>query len=346
MKILSNKKILTIVLALLLSISTLVAFQSVEARTPPKIFPTWTYVSVSPTIDGVGQSINIVFWCNFLPPTALGQYGDRWSFTVNVVKPDGTNDTLGPIGSDPVGSGYVGYTPTEVGQYEFQVVMAQHVIDGGASRGIVAPQGAGYWPSGQPNPAINPIGDIFLSSTSAPQNMTVQSTAIPKYVETPLPNDYWTRPVYDANRNWGPVILGEWLNAGELSQFGNNGRYNPFSTGPSSAHILWSTPYYNGGIAGGTASQGAAGVDASYYSGQSYESYGAQPYMVLNGKLYCTIQTPPREGWYQLDLVTGKEVYYANTTGAVLGVQTGQDSSGAIQIGLPAFGQLLEHGNT
>ena len=38
-----------------------------------------------------------------VPPTADGGYGDRWSFTVNVVEPDGTDGTFGPITSDPVG---------------------------------------------------------------------------------------------------------------------------------------------------------------------------------------------------------------------------------------------------
>ena len=151
---------------------------------------------------------------------------------------------------------------------------------------------------------------------STPPNLTVQSTPIPNYVETPLPNDYWTRPVYDVNRNWGQTIMGEWYNAGELNQYGNGGRYNPYTTGPLSAHILWTSPYWDGGTAGGVSGNGAGGNAVSYYSGQSYESYGAQPYMILNGKAYVSIQTDPRESWYELDLATGKEAYYANTTGS------------------------------
>ncbi len=84
------------------------------------------------------------------PPTAVGQYGDRWTFNVNVVRPDGTNETLGPFESDPVGTGYTYYTPDQIGEYLFQAIMEEHVIDGGASRGLISPGGIGYWPGGSP----------------------------------------------------------------------------------------------------------------------------------------------------------------------------------------------------
>ena len=45
--------------------------------------------------------------------TASGPYGDRFGpFTVNVIKPDGTNDTLGPFISDDTGGTSTRYTPT------------------------------------------------------------------------------------------------------------------------------------------------------------------------------------------------------------------------------------------
>ena len=69
------------------------------------------YLSVAPNTVGVGQNILICFWCDKLPPTALGEYGDRWTFDVNIIKPDGTNDTITGIQSDPVGAGYTNYVP-------------------------------------------------------------------------------------------------------------------------------------------------------------------------------------------------------------------------------------------
>jgi hypothetical protein len=351
-----NSKSIAIAVVILLSLSAIIAISNNTAKaniTPYKgeVYPTWTYVSVSPLTEGVGQTATILCWCNFLPPTAIGQYGDRWTFNINVIKPDGTNETIGPLESDPVGDGYSTYTPTETGTYTFQAIMQQHVIDGGASRGLISPGGIGFWPSGSPyalsygptGPVyLDPRGDVFQSSVSEPQTMTVQSTAIPSYTETPLPSDYWTRPVYDVNRAWGQTIMGEWFNAAELNQFGNGGRYNPYTTGPASAHILWTSPYWDGGTAGGVAGLGQGGNAVSYYTGQSYEGYGSQPYMILNGKAYVSVQTDPREGFYELDLATGKQVYYANSTGSVTGAGGPFAGSGSRPGGIPAFGQILD----
>ena len=141
---------------------------------------------------------------------------------------------LSNIESDPVGAGYTNYVPTDTGTYIVQAIMRQTCIDGGASRGAVAPQGAGWWPSGQPLciaiPAgWNPIGVVFESALSIPLTLTVTTEPVPNYIETPLPNDYWTRPVYDTNRGLGKVMMGQWLGASELTEFGNNGRYNPYT---------------------------------------------------------------------------------------------------------------------
>ena len=54
--------------------------------------------------------------------TAGGPYGDRFGpFTINVVKPDGTNKTIGPFISDDTGGTSTRYTPTELGTYQFQM---------------------------------------------------------------------------------------------------------------------------------------------------------------------------------------------------------------------------------
>ncbi|MGD0644666.1 MAG: PQQ-binding-like beta-propeller repeat protein [Candidatus Bathyarchaeia archaeon] len=355
MKTLNINKMLSIAIMLILGLSAVLAVSShptAKANITPyqgEVFSTWTYISVQPVTEGVGQAMTIVFWLDLNPPTAIGEFGDRWTFMVNVVKPDGTNDTLGPITSDPVGNGYSSYTPTEPGQYEFQAFFEQHVIDGGASRGLISPGGIGYWPSGSPYALsyfpkvvyLNPVGDVMLASASQPVNATVTSTSYPNFVETPLPTDYWSRPVYDANRNWGSV-MGEWYNAGELAQFGAGGKYDPYSLGPSSAHILWTSPFWFGGIAGGVAGLSSAGYADSAYSGQSYQAYGSQPYMVLNGIAYCSITTDPVEGFYELNLATGQRVYYANTTGPVVGAGGAFASVGSIPAGLPAFGQVLD----
>ncbi len=353
MKIFKTKTMISlIVITLILTIAFSIAFlPEVNAQRSARYYKNTAYISVSPPTVGSGQNVIITFFSDKLPPTALGDYGDRFYFDVNIIKPDGTNDTITNIESDPVGAGYTNYVPSDTGTYVVQAIMLTHIIDGGASRGAVAPQGAGWWPSGQPLSGFNPIGVVFESALSIPLTLTVTDEPVPSYIETPLPNDYWNRPIYDTNRGMGKVMMGQWLGASELAEFSNNGRYNPYSQGPASSHVLWTKPYHNGGIAGGQATVNSSTPDNSYYSGQSYENKGG-PSIILNGKVYWVDSVNPRQGWYCVDLYTGETIYFTNTTGPITGVGTGQTSTGNIPYGAIAFGQVLvvdnpnQHGTT
>jgi hypothetical protein len=349
MKILSNRKTMASLIAIILmvSIAASLTFAPSASGAAMNFYKNLVYVSVAPSTVGEGQNVIIAFWCDKLPPTALGDYGDRFYFDVNIIRPDGTNVTLPNIESDPVGAGYTNYVPTGTGTYTIQAIMLRHVIDGGASRGLVAPQGAGWWPGGtpisnanKPYPSWTPIGVVFESALSEPITMTVTSEPIQSYQETPLPNDYWTRPVYDTNRGWGQVVMGQYLNAGELNAFGSTGRYNPYTTGPASSHVLWTRPFFNGGIAGGYSTVNSSSPDNSYYSGQSYEQYGG-PSIILNGKFYYTVGTNPREGWYCADLYSGETIYFRNNTQSAVTSGGGFSGTGSIPSGAPSMGQVL-----
>jgi hypothetical protein len=105
MQIAKNKTKATLIavfLMLTLTVTSIfVALPSVNAHTPAWAIPTWCYAAVTNLIIGVGQQVNIIFWSSSIPPTAQGAYGDRWIFTVEVTKPDGTKETLGPVNSSP-----------------------------------------------------------------------------------------------------------------------------------------------------------------------------------------------------------------------------------------------------
>jgi outer membrane protein assembly factor BamB len=304
MKILKSKpKLSAIIFVLMLTISAiLIALPIVDARDPPWLDrPTYCYVAVSPPTVGVNQEVIIVFWLNFIPPTAQGAYGDRWIFYVDITNPDNSKDTVGPVTSDPVGGGYILYTPTQVGTY---TVVAR--FPGQKITGV---------PGREDNINVN---DTFAPSTSEPTTFIAQEEPIPNYVETPLPDDYWTRPVYDANRGWGCTIMGQWLGDDYTNALKERGI--PYQTGPESSHVLWSRSQWSGGTMGGQFG------DVGYYTGIAYESYSA-PQLVLEGRIYYSVQQPPRYGWYCLDLYTGEIIYYENNT----------DGTKA----MPAFGQVL-----
>ncbi len=313
----------TIALFLIITITvTLVPLPKVNAHTNPTwTVPTWCYINAAPNIVGVGQETLIAYWSNALPPTAIGMYGDRWTFTVSVTKPDGNKETLGPFTSDPIGGGFTKYTPTQIGTYTFVAHMDQHLITGlpmNPTLTVSQQQGAAY------------VNDTYLASTSDPYDLIVQQDPIQPWPEAPLPTQFWTRPINSANRNWAP-LASNWL-AGAAQNVGPTINFG-YGTGPESAHVMWVKPYWAGGV-----------MDARFgdygYSSQNYEGLSLVPPIILNGKIYYRVTSVPREGWYCVDLYTGKTDYFFNTTGPVTGVS--QSSSGSISQQSLAFGQLYK----
>ena len=115
MKFLHKARAISIAILLMISMgaSTLL-LPSANAHTPAWNIVTYSFISVSPNPIGVGQKVNVNFWVNQPPPTASGQYGDRWqNITVTVTKPDGTTSTLGPFTSDATGGTVTTFVHTD-----------------------------------------------------------------------------------------------------------------------------------------------------------------------------------------------------------------------------------------
>jgi outer membrane protein assembly factor BamB len=320
-KILSNKtKAATIALFLILTITaTLVALPVANAHYPAWTIPSWTFIAVMRNPVGVNQQLLIVFWLQDVPPTATGAYGDRWTFYVDVTKPDGSNETLGPFTSDPVGSAYTTYTPTQVGTYTLVARFPGKTITGLP----LGPSSVGQ--------SLTSVNDTYSASQSDPLELIVQQEPIQPWPEAPLPTQFWTRPINDANRNWAPLAA-NWL-SGAAQNVGPTVRF-AYGAGPESAHVMWATPMWAGGIM--DARYGDTGYEMSHYEGIILT-----PPIILNGKIYYNTQSLPREGWYCLDLYTGETEYFYNTTGPVTGVS--DSSSGSISQQSLAFGQILNY---
>jgi hypothetical protein len=321
---LDKTKIPSIALILMLILSTtMLALPIVFAHDPPWITQSWSYVGVTPETIGVGQEALIVFWPAEYPKTAQGMYGDRFTWTVEITTPDGSVETLGPFISDPVGGGWALYTPTQVGTYTIVSKFPGHTYTG--------------LPDTTPSTIRSPesVNDTLLPSESDPTYLVVQQDQLEKYEETPLPDGYWTRPIYGANRNWWQVA-GNWL--GGAAQ--TNGPTNNYGYGeaPESAHVLWTRPFWSGGIM--DTRTGSIG----YYTGLSYESYGSVNF-IMEGKIYYDVEQPPRMGHYCIDLYSGEVVWFKNTTGAVTDTSGtgGFDNSGEIPYGEPQFGQIYNY---
>jgi hypothetical protein len=298
-----NKAIsIGLIIILMTSLAMMLATQPAAAYLNTS-YTTYTYVFPGQPVVGVGQTILIEMYLNVYPPTASGSMGDRWTFYVTITSPSGVNETKGPLTSDPVGGAYISYVPTEVGTYTIQASFIGDTLTGAPGN------------TGNAN-----VGNVYNASISRPNTFLVQQDPIPTYQETPLPTDYWTRPVYDANRGWGNAVMGQWL-GGSYFETQLRTRGLPNQEGPESSHVLWSTSSWVGGVAGGY-------DDTGYYNGIAYEGFSS-PLLVLEGKAYYSDQHPPRYGWYCIDLYTGNQLFYVNNT----------DGSQA----MPTLGQVLNY---
>ncbi len=298
-----KRKYFAIAIVALLSLSIAASVSLVNAHYPPWNIPTYAYIVVSPNPIGVGQTVNVNFWINAPPPTANAQYGDRWSnLTVAITKPDGTKQILGPYQSDTTGGTFTQYTPDQVGNYTFQCFFGGDVL-----RGINMPPGA---------PVNAFVNDTFLPSESKTFTLRVQEEPIPYAPIAPLPTEYWTRPIYGENNAWF-TIAGNWLGLA-ASTFATTGmrditgNYNPYTTAPNTAHIMWTKVAAFGGIIGGEYGGEQTG---NYYSTSQYEPKFAP--IIMNGILYYTEypgSSTHYTGWKAINLNTGETLWTKNTT--------------------------------
>ena len=307
-----KKKTASIALILMLTFSaTILTLPIVSGHDPPWEVPTWCYSSIAaPNPIGVNQQVVVIFWINAIPPTAHGAAGDRWKFNLRITTPGGSEDIVGPITSDPVGGGWALYTPTEVGTYTIVAEFLEHTITGLPLR-----------PDGTIN-SPDSVGDIYLGSTAKPLELIVQEDPANPWPETPVTDDYWERPINAMNRDWY-VLAGNWLGGLSMQTNGPTRRFG-WGKGTESAHILWATPMWAGGIMDQRFS--VTGYQTGHYEGLYFS-----PPIILDGKIYYNIYSLPMEGWRVLDLYTGEELWFHNTTGPVsdiggpmdgLGIQT------------------------
>ena len=306
MKILKNKtKISALTFVLVLTFSAIfVALPTVNAAT--RNFYTWVYVATGTGTRsiGVGESVLLVSWTAEMPPDTgeasgvvpsksgrAGWYGMQ----IQVWEPDGETTILDMPYSDPVGANYISYTPAKIGTYQIQAIFPYTDKELKVT-----------WASGG---AFFTAGDHYIYSAAVSQIETFEVTeeASTPWNEAPLPMDYWTRPISDASREWY-VLTGNWLGGAANvwpmgSSGGNVGNYG-YGSAPESAHILWSKPFFIGGLM--DERFGDINFQTSHYQGVSFS-----PTIVLDGKIHWTPRytTHGSKGWEIIDLYSGETLY-------------------------------------
>jgi len=279
----NNTKTFTIAMFLLITIAASVMLGSSTVNAVD--FNTYAFLSVAPHPVGVGQTVTIIMWLDKPTPTASGTLGDHWqNYEVTITKPDGTTETLGPYEGDATAAHTIYYKPSKAGQYTFQFSFP------------------GQWIN------TTTYTNWYKPSTSPKVNLTVQEDPIPWWPQTPLPTEYWARPIEGENIRWSS-ISGNWL----IHGYSSISRFAPYTTAPNTAHIMWTKETVIGGLVGGEFNE------SIYYNGQYEASF--RPPVIINGRLYYNdwMSVPGGTGFYPyppgfvcVDLRTG-ETLWRNT---------------------------------
>jgi hypothetical protein len=307
MQIAKNKTMATLIaLFLLLTITvTLVALPAANAHTPIWQIPTFAYISVRPNPVGVGQTVLIVFWLDKSLPSAT-EFNDikMHDYKLTITKPDGTTEVkTWPYIADPTSSQYTLYTPDQVGTYTLKFdYLGQTYTWSGAYQ-----------------------NDTYLASSKT-TTLTVQQEPIPAAINSyPLPTEYWTRPIEGQNTDWWK-IASNWLGADSPRIGDVKSRVQPDGIAPNSAHIMWTKPIQDGGVAGGS---NLEDLGETFYEGMTYNGRFQNP-IIMYGRLFYELpygNAGGGGGYVAVDLRTGEAIWWANTTG----------------IGVPSFGYLYAY---
>jgi outer membrane protein assembly factor BamB len=248
---------------------TLVLVLTIVTPAFAQLDPSYAFVAVSPKTVGLGETILVMGWTSPMPIligtdlSGFGQGRPRHNYTFTFTDPDGSTDTV--IGGPSFGDGTVFFTyvPNKRGVWEVTL----------------------YWPG----------NEIYAASTSPPLNFTVQDEPLPEWPASPLPTEWWTRPVYTDNREWYQY-LSDWRQSGYNA---TGGSWNPYTTGPDTAHILWTRQNTFGGIRGGD------------FGDWAYQGGGPSP-VVMGGLAYLSMA----DGIHCIDIYTGEELWAKDIPGS------------------------------
>jgi len=279
----------------------------------PISFTTFTFMDAAPDPVGVGQTIYLSVIMSKPLPTSQALNGDMYAdLTIKVTDPNGVVTTLGPHDGGMIGGWATTYTPTVVGEYQCQAFYPGQVLTG-----------TNPYNSNPGGYHAELRGSTALPSNSTVRTFTVQTDPVTSIYQTPpLPTQYWTRPVNALNWLWGADVASNWLGL-DATGFCVSGKYDatggfqPYGTGPNTAHILWSKSTREGGQPGGpigsdpTTAYSTTSVVINMYDGM----------IIMNGIGYYTLHygySGTVYGWQAVDLKTGAVIWEkpAGITGA------------------------------
>ncbi len=277
-------------------------------KTPNATTSTVCSLSARPSIVGLGQIILVNAWLN--PAVTRDRVIKTFIFTITA--PDGEVITFEQDAEPATAATWFEYVLDQVGEWKLKAEFTGCYFNGTTDE---ATQSAYYRPS-----------------TSKEVTVTCQEEMNPSWPPSQIPNDYWTRPVAFAHREWWPFLGNFPANGYDASidpdwntrypntnpRWSSQHGFTPWVQSPHSSHIVWLDINQPAGIVGGQAGQGGntVGRDLSTSPLLSTLAYGGRGYRtvikpmpaLING----TIRNNPTNVWQCFDIRTGK-VYWEQT---------------------------------
>ena len=306
----------TIILILLMASVTLIANVPVKAQniqsgdsqpllagvTPDHFIESFAYLSFRPNPIGLDQIFTVNMWVN--PSTTSGRR--QMGYTVTITKPDGTKDVITMNSYHADSTAWFEYVADQVGTWTLKFDFP-----------------GGYFPAGlvwdpRTSSYLNYTESVYYTPCSdGPYKLTVQQEPVLSWPPSPLPTDYWTRPIEPEHREW-------WTIAGNYPWRGPGGgptwdelypntnpywsaqqAFTPWVQGANSAHIAWKLQGADAGIIGGDDGfeSWPLGFSGGFYN---------PPSIVFQGRIYQTVTKPSPTGpssqtyWQCIDIRTGE----------------------------------------
>jgi len=249
------------------------------------------YLSFRPNPIGLNQ----IFLVNLWVTPACGSQRKFLDFTVTITKPDNTQEVITMDSYVDDGTAWFEYIADQVGTWKLKFEFP----------GMYYPTGTyddgEYLSEENTTPSGFFIGApsyyascYFEPSSTAEQTLIVQEEPVASWPESPLPTDYWTRPVAYEHREWS-LILGDypWKGTGgganwpeETNIYSSNYAFTPYVEAPNSAHVAWKRQFAIAGILGGD--YGNKITDADIFGNAA----GYNPTVIYAGRAYQTITKP------------------------------------------------------
>ena len=240
---------------------------------PDVTVTTYAFLSVGPNPVGIGQTVLVNIWTT--PAAHATVYASNYKVTIT--RPDGSLDTITMNSYYADRTAWFEYVVNQIGTWKWQLEYPGDYYPTGIYTHPTTRANTTFTKSRWYKPSISPVTELV-----------VQQDFVYSWPPSPLPTDYWERPVEPQNREWWS-LLGNYPWSGDGSSwapiwpegtnyFKGNTKYDAWVVTPNSAHILWKRQDLIAGMIGSElytatlAPSSSASVPSLIYSGRCYQT--------------------------------------------------------------------------